>query len=308
MSATREQADATIRLCQGAAEKSWQCGHRHGNVVELGVEAGDDIFVAADLHGNRLNFRRLCELADLEHNPRRHLIMQEVCHGGPSYPDGGCMSHLLLEDVARLQARFPDRFHFLLSNHELAELLDYPISKGKKMLNLSFRCGIQEMYGSAAEEVRHAYQQYISSCPLAVRLPHGVFISHSLPERVDKDGFDVDVLQRRLTGADLKACGPAFRLVWGRDYRVANAEAFAKLIGAELLIHGHEPCPEGCRMPNQRQVIIDCCGDRGAFLHLPIGPKLTHRDVMSCVRSIFPRPSQSAVVAPALAATAKKSV
>ncbi len=294
MPASREQADAAIRLCLEAAEKSNHCAYRCGNVVELTADAGEDIFVAADLHGNRLNFDRLCELADMEHNPRRHMIMQEVCHGGPSYPEGGCMSHLLLEDVARLVVQWPDRFHFLLSNHELAELLDYPISKGRKMLNLSFRCGIQEMYGDAAEEVRQAYQVFIGSCPLAVRLPNGVFISHSLPEGVDKDGFDVAVLQRPLTPADRKHAGPAFKMVWGRDYRPANAEAFAKLVGAELLIHGHEPCPDGCRTPNPRQVIIDCCSDRGAYLHLPIGPQLSHRDVMNCVRAIFPRAGQPA--------------
>jgi hypothetical protein len=55
-------------------------------------------------------------LADLDRNPRRHLIMQEVCHGGPTYPDGGCKSHRMLEDVARLKVRYPERFHFLLSN------------------------------------------------------------------------------------------------------------------------------------------------------------------------------------------------
>ena len=71
MPASREQADAAIRLCREAAEKSLNSPHRHGNVVRLTETAGDDIFIAADLHGNRLNFDRLCELADLENNPRR---------------------------------------------------------------------------------------------------------------------------------------------------------------------------------------------------------------------------------------------
>jgi hypothetical protein len=66
----------------------------------------------------------------------------------PEYPGGdGCMSHLLLEDCARLKTEFPERFHFLLSNHELAELGDFLISKSRRMLNMAFRFGINEMYG-----------------------------------------------------------------------------------------------------------------------------------------------------------------
>jgi hypothetical protein len=44
------------------------------------------------------------------------------------------MSHRMLEDVARLKVRYPDRFHFILSNHELAELTEFPIMKSRKLL------------------------------------------------------------------------------------------------------------------------------------------------------------------------------
>lgn len=288
MSVACSFAEDTIALCRSAAERNRATPARRGNVINLTADCGNEILIAADLHGQRLNFERLCRVADLANHPGRHLVMQEVCHGGPEYPGGGCMSHLLLEDIARLKLQFPDRFHFLLSNHELAELTDYPISKARRVLNLSFRAGIQELYGSAAEDVRRSYQWFIGTCPLAVRLPHGVFISHSLPERVDCAGFAADILDRPLEAADWQPGGPVFKFVWGRDYRAANAEAFAKLVGAELLIHGHEPCPDGCRMPNPRQVIIDCCSGKGAYLQLPIGPKLTHADVVAAVRRIFP--------------------
>ena len=164
----------------------------------LTAETADDVMITADLHGHRKNFNSIKKIADLERNPRRHLILQEVCHGGPTYPtNGGCMSHSMLEDVAKLKAQFPERVHFLLSNHELAELTDYPIIKSKKMLNLMFRLGLQEMYGPAAEKVREAYTAFIRSCPLAVRLPGGVFICHSLPEKCDSQGFDRDILHAR---------------------------------------------------------------------------------------------------------------
>src|SRR5512138_3677024 len=106
-------AERMIVLCRQAAERNRACTARKGNVVELAPELGDDVMVVADLHGNWLNLRKLLEIADLAGHPRRHLVMQEVCHGGPEYPDGGgCMSHLMLEEMARLKVEFPERFHF----------------------------------------------------------------------------------------------------------------------------------------------------------------------------------------------------
>lgn len=289
MAVSQDTTSSTIALCQQAAEANRSCATRMGNVVHLSPDDGDEVMVVADLHGNWLNLNKLLKIADLEANPRRHLIMQEVCHGGPQYPDGGgCMSHLMLEEMARLKVEFPDRFHFLLSNHELSELGEYPICKSRKMLNLLFRCGIGEMYATAADRVRLAYLDFIATCPLAVRLTSGVFISHSLPERCDRDGFDLKVLTRPLSGADWCAGSDVFRLVWGRDFRAANAEAFAKLVGAELLIHGHEPCSDGYSAPNSRQVILDGCGCHASYLLLPIGPKFTQQDVLARISRLHP--------------------
>jgi hypothetical protein len=280
-------AEQIIVLCRQAAERNRGCAARKGNVVELLPEHGDDVMVVADLHGNRLNLRKLLDTANLAGHPRRHLVMQEVCHGGPEYPgDGGCMSHLMLEDMARLTCEFPGRFHFLLSNHELAELGDFPICKSRKMLNLLFRAGITEMYGLEGERVRDAYMEFIASCPIAIRTAGGLFISHSLPEKVDRDGFDTNVFMRPLTSADWKSGSGLFRLVWGRDFRGANAEAFARLVGADLLIHGHEPCASGYSLPNSRQVILDGSGPTACYLLVPIGQKLTQPQLVEKIHKL----------------------
>ena len=89
----------------------------------------------------------------------------------------------MLEDVARLKVKYPERVHFLLGNHELAEMTDYPIQKNKQMLNLLFRLGLQQMYGPAAEQGPRG----VPAVPAeAARWPSGcrsgVFISHSVPE------------------------------------------------------------------------------------------------------------------------------
>jgi serine/threonine-protein phosphatase PP1 catalytic subunit len=291
MAASDSTIEEVIKTYRQAAEAS--C-HREACLVELGAADAEDIVISTDLHGQRLSFRQVLKVTDWPNHPRRHLIMQEVCHGGPHYPHGGCMSHLLLEDIAALKAEHPDRFHFLLSNHELAELMDFPITKSNRMLNLHFRNGMRVMYGDACEEVRSAMSGFLRSCPLAVRLDNGVFICHSAPASVDEMGFDPAIFERRLQASDLETGGAAFRLVWGRDFRQENADAFCKLVNADLLIHGHEPCPEGVHAPNERQVILDSCGNHARIAILPLGRPLTLHDVLACVRPLFEPPSPNA--------------
>ncbi len=287
MVASPETIDRVIRDYLQAAEANRKTPMRDGNVVSLSSDNADDLMITGDLHGQRVHFNRICRIADLDSQPRRHLVLQEVCHGGPTYPSStGCMSHLLLEDVARLKVKYPERFHFLLSNHELAELNDFPIAKGGHMLNLQFRAGLKRMYGDAIWRVRDAFVEFLSTCPLTVRLASGVFVCHGIPELIDDHGFDTGVFRRPLTKADLSPDGAAFRLVWGRDFRPENAEAFSELVDANVLIHGHEPCAEGFAIPNERQIILDCAGPNACYLIVPAGGTITHEQIAARIQRL----------------------
>ena len=292
MVASPEVIAQVIRSYREAATANRLTAARRGNLIVLSPDLADDVMITADLHGQRLNFNKLCRIADLAAHPRRHLVMQEVCHGGPRYPTGwGCMSHLMLEDVARLKSEFPERFHFLLSNHELAELSDHPIAKAGRLLNLQFRAGLQEMYGLEWPQIRAAFVEFLATCPLAVRLTNGVFVCHGSPTAVDRKGFDTSVLQRPLTTADYRAGSSVFQLVWGRDFRPENAVAFAKLVEAQVLVHGHEPCSHGSRAPNGQQIILDCTGPNACYLIVPVGEQLTHTQLLQRVQRLYPKPA-----------------
>jgi len=270
-----------------AAEANLRTPARQGNVVVLTPQLADEVMITGDLHGHRRNFNLIKKTAALDRYPKRHLVLQEVCHGGPKYPqNGGCMSHTMLEDVAALKAKYPDRVHFILGNHELAELTDYPIQKNKQMLNLLFRLGLRQMYGPATDKVREAFSPFLRSSPLAVRLPGDIFISHSVPENVDTKKFDKSIFTRELEDADFIARTGIFQLVWGRDYRSENAKAFAELVGAKVLINGHEPCPDGFSTPNDVQIIIDCCGERACYAILPTDPPLGYAEIVERIKKL----------------------
>lgn len=277
------EVEQVVAVYAAATLANQQTPARQGSVIVLSAASAGDCLVAGDLHGHRPNFEALVRLADLQAHPHRHLVLQEVCHGGPPSPtSGGCMSHRLLEAVARLKVAWPDRVHFLLSNHEMAELTDHPIMKGRKILNVLFRMGLAESFGKHAETVRRAAMQFIASCPVAVRLGD-VFICHSLPEGVDRFRPDLEFLDRPLKLHDFCEQGELFHLVWGRDFRRENAQAFARLVGAKVLVHGHEPCTEGYRVPNDVQLILDCCHDRACFVLLPVNGSLDHAGVVERV-------------------------
>lgn len=240
---------------------------RRGNVVVIDAAVADEVMVTGDLHGHVANYERIIELADLDSHPRRHLIMQEVCHGGPCYEgSSACRSHEMLTTMIATKLKFPGRFHFLLSNHELSEYTGHPIAKHGKLVGLTFLLGIAHMYGEEADTVHAALTAFVASCPIAIRIGDGVLVTHSIPENVDGALFDVDVFDRVLRREDIEEGGEVFRMVWGRDFSAANAQRFATLTGATTLINGHVPCAEGFHRPNDRQLVIDCCSTPASYV------------------------------------------
>jgi hypothetical protein len=53
-----------------------------------------------------------------------------------------------------------------------------------------------------------------------------------------------------------------------------------------LLIHGHDPCPEGYRVPNDVQIIIDCCADKATYILLPMNAAFTHEQIVSRIKPL----------------------
>jgi hypothetical protein len=118
------------------------------------------------------------------------------------------------------------------------------------------------------------------------RLPGNLLVSHSLPERLEQEAFDQTILGRALELADYSERGAVFSMLWGRDYRSENADIFARLVGANVLIHGHDPCPEGYKVPNGRQIILDCSSSPATYLLLPTTETLTHGQIVDRIQRL----------------------
>ena len=271
--------DRLLNTLRQAARALRETPGRTGHVVRL--PPGTEVLVAGDMHGSVENFRLLLRCADLAGNPSRHLVLQEVVHGPFRYPAGGDKSHQLLELVAALKCQSPERVHFLLGNHELAQWQGHRVIKGNDNQNDLFLLGVENSYGEWAASVVAAYHELFAAADLAVVTANRVWISHSLPTARRLAAFDPAVLERDvLQPADLDAGGSVHALVWGRDLTAANAEAFLRRVDADWLITGHIPTEDGYMTPNPHQLILDAMGTPACCCLVPTDRPVTLQELV----------------------------
>lgn len=259
---------------------------RIGGFTRLPEE--DEVLVVGDLHGQVENFRRVLLASDLGRQPRRHLVVQEIIHGPFVYPDeGGDKSHQLLDLVAALKCQYPERVHYLLGNHELAQWRKQRIGKGHVDQNEWFDLGVRTAYGSRADEILAAYDDIFAAADLALRTSNRVFISHTVPPAKSLEMFRLAAIEADPIAPEEYAGGGAVHsLVWGRDITQANVEAFLKKVDADWLISGHIPSEQGFRVPNTRQIILDAIGAPACYLVIPTETPTTQEELLTRIRTL----------------------
>jgi calcineurin-like phosphoesterase family protein len=259
---------------------------RQGSVVAL--DTADEVLVVGDLHGNVPVFRRILNIVALAQNPGRHLVLQELAHGSRLYPDGGGdKSHQLIDLVSALKCQYPERVHLILGNHELSEVTNRPIAKDGVYLNDLFRRGIETAYGAMATEVMKAYHDLFLALPLAARTPNRVFLCHTIPDYYDLDRLDVEILKTIAWPPEsLLRGGTVYAMTWGRDTTPETLDRFAAMVDADWFITGHQPCDEGFRRANHRQIIIDGTDPYPAYCLFPTHEPVTIERLLECVKVV----------------------
>ena len=257
---------------------------RTGNIIDLPEK--DDVVILGDLHGDRENFRRVVDWASLHHHKQRFLVLQELIHGGPRDAAGNDVSFRLLEEAADLKCRFPSQVQMVLSNHDLCEVLGSVIHKAGRNVSAPFWRGIENAYGPDWPEVHGAYRRFLSALPLAVRTPSGIFISHSTPRSGTLARFDYTIFDRALAMDDYLPGGSVYELVWGRNHDQPAADEFARHVGAEILVTGHQTSMPGVKTPTTRHIILTSDGPLGRFMHLRLNVRAPYHVVLRQARKI----------------------
>ena len=266
-------AQTTIDLLNKGIRANQTDRFRRANLICLPAQGS--LVVGGDIHGHRRNFERLVSHAQLADHPDRHLVLQEIIHGGPEDDAGGCLSYQLLLDAIRFKLSFPDQVHFVMGNHDTAMINSSEVMKNGKEMNRAMALALERQFGPAGPQVRLAIQQFLFSQPLAVKCSNRVWISHSLPNDRAIDQFDPGIFERELRLSDCKKPGSAYLLTWGRRHSQAALDRLAKLLDVDVFVLGHQPQQHGWSQAGTNLIILASDHNHGCLLQIDLSKPCT---------------------------------
>lgn len=254
---------------------------RDANLICL--PSNGSLIITGDIHGHRRNFERIVAFADLANNPDRHIILQEVIHGGPEDEQGGCLSYKLLFEVVRYKLTFPDHVHIIMGNHDTNFITDSEVMKNGKEMNRAMSLAIEREFQQVSTDIKQAIRQFLFSQPLAVRCSNRIWVSHSLPGNRHVDKFDKQVLERQLEINDVEKQGSAYLLTWGRKHGQEQLDKMAKLFDVDTFILGHQPQPQGWLRAGRNLIIIASDHNHGCLMSVNLAESYTTEQLIDSI-------------------------
>jgi hypothetical protein len=246
---------------------------RHGNL--LNIDDHGQVVMTGDLHGNLRNFRKLRTYANLERTPARHIILHELLHLPTLLPGQADPSFWLLVQAAQYKMEFPEQVHFLLGNHEVAQLTKRDIIKDGLYSVANFQQTVLNLYGEdRGQDVLMAVNEFILSLPLAARTPNRIFLSHSLPDANNMVLFEPKVLRRKWRLCEASPGGSVYLLTWGRQRTPEQLDQLSKMFDVDVFMHGHIQQDTGYAVVHDRVIILASEHPHGVFL--PFDPQKTY--------------------------------
>ena len=270
-----------VDLLNRGAEISRSDSFRQGNVVRL--PANGSVIITGDIHGHHRNFERIIDFADLANNPDRHIVLQEIIHGGPEDSQGNCVSYKLLFDVIRYQLSFPGRVHIIMGNHDTAFIGDSKVMKNGKEMNRSMSLALEREFQQASGGIKLAIKKFLLSQPLALRCDNRIWLSHSLPSNRYIDKFDKQVLERKLKIDDCKRPGSVYLLTWGRNHSQSLLGEMAELFDVDIFILGHQAQSQGWSRAGENLIIIASDHNHGCLLPVDLAKSYTVEELIGSI-------------------------
>jgi hypothetical protein len=262
-------AAEVIETFDTAAEENRLSSLRNEQTINL--PATGEVWMTGDIHDHRTNFSKLVRHADLADNPNRHLILHELIHGDHYDQSGAEDSWQTLYKAAELKCSYSGQVHFMLANHDLAQIQGEGIMKAGMSVCEAFTAGVKRDFNSQADAVTFAISEFFLSLPLAIRCPHGLFFCHSLPTDAQISEFDFTVFDRELNGRDYqRRTGPVYQLIWGRNMSPATVATFTEKVDTKIVITGHQPQDSGYATNGDQHLIIASDHNQGVFLPIDL--------------------------------------
>ena len=278
------ERDKALDLLGEAAEVMTDDPLRQGHLLALPHYG--QVVVTGDFHGYRPNFEKLRYFADLDRCPDRHVLLHELIHltnhaEGPCRDDDSC---LLLLDALEWKVRFPEQVHFMLGNHDLAQMTNREITKSGGPSLAAFNQWVLDHFGSAGSDVLAGIDGLYRTFPLAVRCPNRIWLSHSLPGPCCVDLYDMTVFDRQWEEADLLPGGAVYEMVWGRGHDSVDLRLLAAKFDVDFFIMGHQGQDEGFSCQFDCVIILASDHPQGCFLPLDLGRRYDFDSLVGRIR------------------------
>jgi hypothetical protein len=262
-----------IDLLNSGIEANNKDKFRQGNLIRL--PAKGDLVITGDIHGHRRNFEKIVVFANLASHPDRHIILQEIIHGGPEDLQGGCLSYKLLFDVIQYKLDFPDRVHIIMGNHDTAFINNASVMKDGREMNRAMHLALKKEFADYCNEIVLALRKFLFSQPLAIKTENRIWISHSLPADNLAEKFDRQIFDRQLKINDVVKPGSAYLLTWGRQHSQTLLNKMAELFDIDIFVLGHQPQQQGWNRAGENLIIIASDHSHGCLLPVDLKKSYT---------------------------------
>lgn len=262
---------------------------REGHILNLPNYG--QVIMTGDLHGHFQNFKKLQWFADLERVVHRHVIIHELIHSNGNQSPEGDDSLLLLVQAAQWKIDYPDQVHFLMGNHDLAQLTDREISKGGAASIANFNKWIVDRFGhETAEKILAKVDEFFLSLPLAAKSPNRIWFSHSLPGTHAMDYFDFSLFSRDWEAGDYVPKGSLYELIWGRNHTAEQLVELAELLNVDFFVLGHQRKEQGYELQHERLIILASDHSLGCFLPIDLAKRYTFKELAERVKFFYELP------------------
>jgi calcineurin-like phosphoesterase family protein len=273
-----------IAAFERGARANRQDSFRDGNIIRLAGPG--DVIMTGDLHGNELNFDRLCREANLGNHRNRHLILHELLHRSNNQSLDRCDSYLLLARAVQLKVEYPDQVHFLLSNHETAQVTGDEILKNGQPMVRAVNTAISEEFAEKSTLVQQAMCDFILSLPLAVRTANRVWMSHSLPSKRHLADFEDSIFERELSKEDLKSDKSVRSLTWDRGHTAEGLDILQEKWDVDHFIVGHQPQANGYSYHFERMIILASDHPHGCYLPFALNKNYEKESLFDLIKPL----------------------
>lgn len=278
-------ADQVVETFGAAGDENRMSPMRNQQVVTLPAEG--EVWMTGDIHDHRTNFNKLITAADLANNPQRHLVLHELIHGDHFDGSGAEDSWKMLFQAAELKCEFPNQVHFLMANHDLAQIHGEGIMKAGLSVCEAFNAAVKRDFPTGGTMVTVAITEYLLSLPLAIRTQSGLFFCHSLPTDDQIKNFDFTVFERELKPDDYRRrTGPVYQLIWGRNVTPTGVQMFAEKMTTKLIITGHQPQEMGYLINGEQHLIVASDHNQGVYLPLSLSEEYTMETLAGRIRKL----------------------